>query len=78
MNKHQPLDGKKWQPWVFIRDNDGVVSREYAIAHFTPSAIIASSNATVVLERMVRRGRVEWYDKEKRAAIRRQFKRGGA
>lgn len=78
MSKHQLTDRAKWVPWAFVCNDDSVHSREYVISNHPPIDVIASGNATVVLERMVRRGRVEWYDKQKRAAIRRQFKRGGA
>lgn len=77
MSKHQPLDTRKWQTWAFVGDNDMVCSREYVIANLSHVCVMAASNTTVILERMVRHGRVEWYDKQKRDAIRRQFKRGG-
>lgn len=76
--RNKALDRTKWLPWVFVCDDDTFRTREDVIAFLPANAVMASSNTTVILERMVRRGRVEWYDKQKRAAIRRQFKRGGA
>jgi hypothetical protein len=62
-NKHQKADQKKWQPWAVISDfggNVAVFDREYVIAHLSAPFVLASSNTTVILERMVRVGRVSW------------------